>query len=59
MRVLPRAARLEGHRLDLVAGLLWAIEEGFDVIELSLSTTRTQILDALHEIADGPTSAAR
>jgi subtilisin len=36
----------------LLAGLTWAVRQGFDVINLSLSTTRPQFAAALHEIAD-------
>lgn len=36
----------------LLAGLGWAIEEGFDVINLSLSTTRRNFTLALYELAD-------
>ena len=36
----------------LLAGLEWAIEQGFDVINMSLSTTKQQYVDRLHELAD-------
>jgi subtilisin len=36
----------------LVAGLRWAVEQGFDVVNMSLSTTKREIAQALHEIAD-------
>ena len=36
----------------LLAGLEWAIEQGFDVINMSLSTTKQQYIDRLHELAD-------
>jgi subtilisin len=36
----------------LLAGLRWAVEQGFDVINMSLSTTRAQFVQALHEMAD-------
>ncbi|GGO22278.1 hypothetical protein GCM10010116_44940 [Microbispora rosea subsp. aerata] len=36
----------------LLAGLRWAIEEGFDLVNLSLSTTRSKFLPTLHELAD-------
>ncbi|MEU4574372.1 MULTISPECIES: S8 family serine peptidase [Nonomuraea] len=36
----------------LVAGLSWAIEEGFDLVNLSLSTTRSGFRESLHELAD-------
>jgi subtilisin len=36
----------------LLAGLAWAIEQGFDVVNLSLSTTKKQYTDRLHELAD-------
>jgi subtilisin len=36
----------------LLAGLEWAIEQGFDVINMSLSTTKKQFAETLHELAD-------
>ena len=36
----------------LLAGLRWAIERGFDVINMSLSTTKSQLASVLHELAD-------
>ncbi|MDQ7911318.1 S8 family serine peptidase [Phytohabitans sp. ZYX-F-186] len=36
----------------LLAGLRWAIRQGFDVVNLSLSTTRQRFAADLHEIAD-------
>ncbi|MFI6480543.1 S8 family serine peptidase [Nonomuraea sp. NPDC050663] len=36
----------------LMAGLRWAIDEGFDLVNLSLSTTRSHFREALHELAD-------
>jgi len=36
----------------LLAGLRYAVEQGFDVINMSLSTTKKQFASALHEIAD-------
>jgi subtilisin len=36
----------------LVEGLRWAIEQGFDVINMSLSTTKRRFVEALHELAD-------
>jgi subtilisin family serine protease len=36
----------------LLAGLEWAIEQGFHVVNMSLSTTRTKYLERLHELAD-------
>jgi subtilisin family serine protease len=35
-----------------IAGLHWAVGQGFDVVNLSLSTTRPRFAEALHEIAD-------
>lgn len=35
-----------------VAGLRWAVEQGFDVINLSLSTSRPQFSQRLRELAD-------
>lgn len=36
----------------LMTGLAWAIEEGFDLVNLSLSTTRSTFRESLHELAD-------
>ena len=36
----------------LLAGLRWAVEQGFDVINLSLSTTKKQFAAVLHELTD-------
>lgn len=50
MRVLTNAKT--GTGLALLAGLEWAIEEGFDVINLSVSTARSEFREALSELAD-------
>ncbi|SEF95983.1 Subtilase family protein [Nonomuraea solani] len=49
MRVL---GRLHGRAEVLVEGLRWAVGQGFDVINLSLSTTRRDFVPALRELAD-------
>jgi subtilisin family serine protease len=36
----------------LLAGLGWAIEQGYDVINMSLSTTKAKFATALHDLAD-------
>ena len=36
----------------LVAGLRYAIDNGFDVVNMSLSTTKRELATALHELAD-------
>ena len=36
----------------LLAGLRWAVEQGFDVINMSLSTTKRQFAGILHEMTD-------
>jgi subtilisin len=36
----------------LLAGLEWAVEQGFHVINLSLSTTKKQFAETLHDLAD-------
>ena len=53
MRVLTRGrSGSRGMGVDLLAGLMWATEEGFDLINLSLATTRRRFLEALYETAD-------
>jgi subtilisin len=36
----------------LLAGLRYAVEQGFDVINMSLSTTKKQFAELLHDLAD-------
>src|SRR5437879_573430 len=36
----------------LLSGLEWAVDQGFDVINMSLSTTKKQFAETLHELAD-------
>jgi subtilisin len=36
----------------LLAGLRWAVEQGFDVVNMSLSTTKRQFAGILHELTD-------
>jgi len=36
----------------LLAGLRWAVDEGYDVINMSLSTTKKQFAGLLYELAD-------
>ena len=36
----------------LVAGLHWAVDQGYHVVNMSLSTTKRQLGEALHELAD-------
>jgi subtilisin len=50
VRVL--GAGYTGSGTILLAGLRWAIEQGFDVINMSLSTTKQQFAGLLHELAD-------
>jgi subtilisin len=50
VRVL--GAGYTGSGAALLAGLEWAIEQGFDVVNMSLSTTKKQYVDRLHELAD-------
>ncbi|MFN2470932.1 MAG: S8 family serine peptidase [Gaiellaceae bacterium] len=50
VRVLGAGATGSGP--VLLAGLRWAIEQGFDVINMSLSTTKSQFAGVLHELAD-------
>jgi subtilisin len=41
-----------GSAAVLLAGLEWAIEQGFHIVNMSLSTTRKQYAEQLHELAD-------
>lgn len=50
LRVLGE--RFSGTGDILLAGLRWAVEQGFDVVNLSLSTTRTRFAEELHMLAD-------
>jgi subtilisin family serine protease len=50
VRVL--GAGYTGSAAVLLAGLEWAIAEGFDIVNMSLSTTKKQYVDRLHELAD-------
>ncbi|MFD8597373.1 S8 family serine peptidase [Kitasatospora sp. NPDC059646] len=44
--------RFSGSGDVLLAGLRWAIRQGFEVINLSLSTTRARFFEDLHVLAD-------
>ncbi len=50
VRVLGKDNRGSGGAM--VAGLQWAVEQGFDVINMSLSTTNKDLREYLHETAD-------
>jgi subtilisin len=50
VRVL--GAGFSGSGEILLAGLRWAIEQGFDVINMSLSTTKQRFAGLLHDLAD-------
>src|SRR5690242_11526458 len=41
-----------GSGATLIEGLRWAIEERFDIVNMSLSTTRQDYVPILHELAD-------
>ena len=45
-------AGFTGSGTALLGGLRWAVEQGFDVINMSLSTTKSQFAGLLHEVAD-------
>lgn len=49
-RVLGPANRGSGG--IMLAGLKWAIDQGYDVVNMSLSTTKQQLVALLHELAD-------
>jgi subtilisin len=44
--------RFSGTGEVLLAGLRWAVRQGFDVVNLSLSTTRARFAEELHALAD-------
>jgi subtilisin family serine protease len=50
VRVL--GANFSGSGNVLLAGLRYAVEQGFDVINMSLSTTKKPFANVLHELAD-------
>ena len=50
VRVL--GAGFTGSGTALLGGLRWAVEQGFNVINMSLSTTKSQFAGLLHEVAD-------
>lgn len=50
VRVL--GAGYKGSGRVLLGGLRWAIGQGYDVINMSLSTTKRDLGDLLHELAD-------
>ena len=50
MRVL--GPELTGTGKALLAGLEWAVRQGFDVINMSLSTRKRAFADVLRELAD-------
>jgi len=50
VRVL--GAGFSGSGRVLIAGLRWAVEQGYDIVNMSLSTTKRQLGDVLHELAD-------
>ena len=50
VRVL--GAGFTGSGPVLLAGLQWAVEQGYDLINMSLSTTKRQFAALLHDLAD-------
>jgi subtilisin len=50
VRVL--GAGFSGSGPVLLAGLRWAVSQGYDVVNMSLSTTKRQFGEVLHELAD-------
>jgi subtilisin len=50
VRVL--GAGFKGSGDVLLEGLRWAVAQGFDVVNMSLSTTKKQFATALHDLAD-------
>jgi subtilisin family serine protease len=50
VRVL--GAGFKGSGKTLLAGLQWAIGQGYDIVNMSLSTTKRELGDMLHGLAD-------
>jgi subtilisin family serine protease len=50
VRVLGAGFTGTGH--VLLAGLRWAVEQGYELVNMSLSTTKRQFAEILHELAD-------
>jgi subtilisin len=50
VRVL--GAGFKGSGKTLLAGLRWALTQGYDIVNMSLSTTKRELGDTLHELAD-------
>jgi subtilisin len=50
VRVL--GAGFKGSGKTLLAGLRWSLEQGYDVVNMSLSTTKRELGEVLHELAD-------
>jgi subtilisin len=50
VRVL--GAGFKGSGKTLLAGLRWSIEQGYDIVNMSLSTTKRELGEMLHELAD-------
>jgi len=50
VRVL--GAGFTGTGAVLLAGLRWAVDQGYDLINMSLSTTKRNFAEILHELAD-------
>lgn len=50
VRVL--GAGYTGSGAILLRGLRWAVDQGFDLVNMSLSTTKSQFAGVLHELAD-------
>jgi subtilisin family serine protease len=50
VRVLGEGYKGSGR--VMLAGLRWAVEEGYDVVNMSLSTTKKELAGLLHELAD-------
>ena len=45
-------AGFKGSGKTLLAGLRWALTQGFDIVNMSLSTTKRELGETLHDLAD-------